>query len=270
MMKEQGMAERQALRVLGMSASALRYQPAPDRNEYLREQIVTLAQRYKRYGAEMIYLKLRQSGQRINHKRVDRLYALEKLQVRRRCRKKIQPGDRQPLIRPGTANEVWSIDFVFDRIASGRALKCLAIVDDATHEAVAVIPEHSIGGEHLTRLLDEVCARRGKPKMIRSDNGKEFTGKAMLTWAHRNGVALRLIDPGKPNQNAYVESFNGRFRDECLNDQWFISLLHAKAVIRAWVQEYNEERPKKGLGGLTPAAYARQLANKVINISPGL
>lgn len=269
-MKAHGMSERHALRTIGMSASALRYEPAPDRNAALREQIVALAQRHKRYGAEMICLKLRQAGHHINQKRVDRLYALEKLQVRRRRRKKIQPGDRQPLIRPGAANEVWSMDFVFDRIASGRVLKCLAIVDDATHEAVAVIPEHAIGGEHLTRLLDEVCARRGKPAIIRTDNGKEFTGKAMLIWAHRNGVALRLIDPGKPNQNAYVESFNGRFRDECLNDQWFTSLQHAKAVIRAWTQEYNEERPKKGLGGLTPAAYAKQLANKVITINPGL
>jgi putative transposase len=270
MMKQYGMSERHALRTMAMSASALRYQPAPDRNADLREQIVTLAQRHKRYGAKMIYLKLRQAGHRINHKRVDRLYALEKLQVRRRRRKKIQPGDRQPLIRPGAANEVWSMDFVFDRIASGRALKCLAIVDDATHEAVAVIPEHAIGGESLTRLLDEVCARRGKPAIIRTDNGKEFTGKAMLTWAHRNGVCLRLIDPGKPNQNAYVESFTGRFRDECLNDQWFTSLLHAKAVIRAWTREYNEERPKKALGGLTPAAYAKQLAEKTITVNPGL
>ena len=270
MMQSRGMTERHALRVIDMSASALRYPPAPDRNEALRQQIVTLAQRHKRYGAEMIYLKLRQTGHRINHKRVDRLYGLEKLQVRRRQRKKIQSAERQPLIRPGSANEVWSMDFVFDRIASGRALKCLAIVDDATHEAVAVIPEHSIGGEHLTRLLDEVCARRGKPAIIRTDNGKEFTGKALLTWAHRNDVALRLIDPGKPNQNAYVESFNGRFRDECLNDQWFTSLMHARAVIRAWTREYNEERPKKGLGGLTPAAYARQLATKAITINPGL
>ena len=134
------MTERHALRVVGMSASALRYVPRPDGNAELRQQIVDMAQRHRRYGAPMIYLKLRQAGQRINHKRVERLYALEKLQVRRRRRKKIPPADRQPLIRPGAANEVWSMDFVFDRIASGRALKCLAIVDDATHEAVAVIP----------------------------------------------------------------------------------------------------------------------------------
>jgi len=270
MMKERGMRERQALRIVGMSASALRYSPQPDRNVELRQQIVRLAQRHRRYGAEMIYLKLRQAGHVVNHKRVERLYALEKLQVRRRRRKKIPPSDRQPLIRPGHANEVWSMDFVFDRVASGRLIKCLAIVDDATHEAVAVIPEHSIGGDHLVRLLDEVCAIRGKPCVIRSDNGPEFTGKAMLTWAHRRGIALRLIEPGKPNQNAYIESFNGRLRDECLNEHWFISLVHARAVIRAWVKEYNEERPKKALGGLTPAAYAKQFAAKAVTLTTGL
>jgi len=185
------MTERHALRAVGMSASALRYQPAPDRNEALRAQIVTLAQRHKRYGAEMICLKLRQAGHHINQKRVDRLYALEKLQVRRRRRKKIQPGDRQPLIRPGSANEVWSMDFVFDRISSGRVLKCLTIVDDATHEAVAVIPEHAIGGEHLTRLLDEVCARRGKPAIIRTDN--VLTAESSLTTVQQRPEASKRL-----------------------------------------------------------------------------
>lgn len=269
-LKERGMTERHALRVVRMSPSALRYVPRPDGNAELRQQIVEMAQRHHRYGAPMIYLKLRQAGQRVNHKRVERLYALEKLQVRRRRRKKIPPADRQPLIRPGAANEIWSMDFVFDRIASGRAIKCLAIVDDATHEAVAVIPEHAVGGDHLVRLLDGVCAIRGRPSIIRTDNGKEFTGRAMLTWAHRQGIALRLIQPGKPTQNAYIESFNGRLRDECLNEHWFVSLNHARVVIRAWTREYNEERPKKALGGLTPAAYARQLAASAVSSTLGL
>ena len=214
----------------------------------------------------MIYLKLRQADEIVNYKRVERLYRLEKLHIRRRRRKKIPEADRQPLIRPGQANEIWSMDFVFDRIASGRTLKCLTIVDDGTHESVAVVPEHTIGGDHLTRLLDSVCSQRGRPRMIRSDNGPEFTGKAMLTWAHRHGIALRLIEPGKPNQNAYVESFNGRLRDECLNEHWFTSLAHAHAVIEAWRREYNEERPKKSLGGLTPSQYAKQLAIKAVTL----
>ena len=158
------------------------------------------------------------------------------------------------------------MDFVFDRVASGRTIKSLVVVDDATHEAVAIVPEHSIGGDHLMRILDGICSRRGKPSIIRSDNGKEFTGKAMITWAHRNGIALRLIEPGKPNQNAYVESFNGRLRDECLNEHWFTSLLHARSLIEAWRREYNEERPKKSLGGLTPAQYAKTLASKAVTM----
>jgi putative transposase len=168
--------------------------------------------------------------------------------------------------RMRSVNEVWSVDFVFDRIASGRTLKCLTMVDDATHESIAVVTEHNMGGNYLSRALDGISAQRGKPAVIRSDNGKEFTGKAMLNWSHRNGVALRLIEPGKPNQNACIESFNGRLRDECLNEHWFTSLAHARVVIETWRREYNEERPKAVLDGLTPAEYARRLREKAITI----
>jgi putative transposase len=257
---ESGLSERRALAMLRMSASAYRYQPRPDRNTELRERILALAQRYKRYGVGMIYLKLRQAGVLVNYKRVERLYRLEKLQVRRRKRKKIPVGDRQPLLRPSRANEVWSMDFVFDRTADGRVLKALVIVDDATHEAVAIDVERAISGHGVVRVLERLALSRGLPQVIRTDNGKEFCGKAMLEWAHARGVALRLIEPGKPNQNAYVESFNGRLRDECLNEHWFTSLLHARTVIETWRREYNEERPKNALGGLTPEAYAQTLA----------
>ncbi len=249
-----------------MSASSLRYEPRPDRNGPLRQRIVALAQRHRRYGAGMIYLKLRQAGQCVNHKRVERLYSLEKLQIKRQRRKKIPMVERQPLVRPGAPNEVWSMGFVFDRVAGGRVIKCLVIVDDATHECLAVVAEHSIGGTHLTRIMDQVCSQRGRPAVIRTDNGPEFTGSAMLTWAHRNAVTLRLIKPGKPNQNAYVESLNGRLRDECLNEHWFTSLPHARVVIENWRREYNEERPKKALRGLTPASYAKQMAQKALTM----
>jgi putative transposase len=261
-MTQQGLSERHALRVIGMSASAYRYQPTADRNQDVRAQIVALAHRHRRYGAGMIYLKLRQTGLQVNHKRVERLYREAELQVRRRKRKKVPVSDRQPLGRPQAANQVWSMDFVFDRTAEGRVIKNLTVVDDATHEAVAIVPERAIGGVSLTRMLDQLACRRGLPKAIRTDNGKEFCGRAMLAWAHARGVKLFLIEPGKPNQNAYIESFNGRFRDECLNEHWFTSLPHAKVVIEAWRREYNEERPKKSLGGLTPAAYAQKLAKQ--------
>ena len=269
-MNSRGLSERRALAVAGMSASRLRYEPAPDRNGALRETIVSLAHRHRRYGAGMIYLKLRQQGLVVNHKRVERLYAEARLQVRRRKRKKVPVGERQPLVRPGQANEVWSMDFVFDRSADGRSIKCLTVVDDATHEAVAIVPERAIGGQLVTRILDRLATARGLPRVIRTDNGKEFCGRAMLRWAHDHHVTLRLIEPGKPNQNAYVESFNGRLRDECLNEHWFLNLAHAQAIIEAWRREYNEERPKKALGGLTPSAYARQLAEQSATVTTGL
>ena len=269
-MRTKGLTERRSLAIARMSASSLRYQPRPDRNVALRSRIAALAQRHRRDGVGMIHLKLQQAGERVNYKRVERLYRLEQLHIRRRRRKKILVSDRQPLIRPGRANEVWSMDFAFDRVASGRTIKCLVIVDDATHEAVAIVPEHTIGGDHLTRILDGICSQRGTPAVIRTDNGPEFCGRALLTWAHARGLTLRLIEPGKPNQNAYIESFNGRFRDECLNEHWFTSLAHAQAVIETWRREYNEERPKKGLGGLTPAAYAKTLMKETSTVTAGL
>lgn len=269
-MTERGLSERRALAVIGMSPSALRYAPAPDRNEALRARIVALAHRHRRYGVGMIYLKLRQAGEAVNYKRVERLYVAERLQVRRRRRKKVPAGDRQPLARPTRPNEVWSADFVFDRTAEGRVLKCLAIVDDATTEAVAVVPARALGGLPVTRILDRLAIERGLPKVLRTDNALEFCGRAMLTWAHDRGVTLRLIEPGKPNQNAYIESFNGRLRDECLNEHWFTSLAHAQVVIEAWRREYNDERPKKSLGGLTPAAYAERLIKETSTVTAGL
>ena len=259
-MIELGVSERRALRAARMSASAFRYAPRPDRNTALRAQIVALAHRHKRYGVGMIHLKLRQAGHLVNYKRVERLSQEARLQVRRRKRKKVPVGERQPLLRPVAANQVWSMDFVFDRTAEGRVVKCLTIVDDATHEAVAIEVERAISGHGVVRVMERLALSRGLPQIIRTDNGKEFCGKAMLEWAHRKGVLLRLIEPGKPNQNAYIESFNGRLRDECLNEHWFPNLLHARAVIETWRREYNEERPKKALGGMTPKAYAKHLA----------
>src|ERR1700683_5461067 len=183
-MQTRGLSERRGSQVVRMSASALRYQPRPDRNQGLRERIVALAQRHRRYGVGMIHLKLRQAGELINYKRVERLYGLEKLQVRRRRRKKIPVSDRQPLVRPGRANEIWSMDFVFDRIATGRALKCLVIVDDATHEAIAIEPEHCMGGEYLARIRDRICSQRGRPAVILSDNGLRSEASFFVDKAH--------------------------------------------------------------------------------------
>lgn len=231
----------------------------------MKDKIIALAQRHRRYGAGMIYLKLRQAGEIVNHKWVERLYVEAGLQVRKSKRKKSPLADRHPLQRPMTANQMWSMDFVFDCTAEGRSIKSLTVVDDTTHEAVAIAAERAMGGNQLVRVLDQLAITRGLPKAIRTDNGKEFCGRAMRNWAHARGVQLFLIEPGKPNQNAYIESFNGRFREECLNEHWFTSLAHARVIVEAWRREYNEERPKKALGGLTPAAYAQRLMHNPLN-----
>jgi transposase InsO family protein len=176
-MVTRGLSERRALAAVRMSASALRYVPRPDQDAELREHIVALAHRHRRYGAGMIYLKLRQEGRVVNHKRVDRLYAEARLQVKRRRRKKVPLPDRQPLVRPRYVNEIWSADFVFDRTAEGRVLKCLTIVDDATTEAVAIVPARALGGRPVTRVLEQLAASRGLPQVLRTDNGPEFCGR---------------------------------------------------------------------------------------------
>jgi transposase InsO family protein len=177
----QGLSERRSLMIVGMSASAYRYETRSDRNVELRQRILALAQRHKRYGVGMIHLKLRQAGLIVNYKRVERLYQEAKLQVHRRKRKKVPVAERQPLVRPTAPNKVWSIDFVFDRTAEGRVIKCLTVVDDATHEAVVIEVERAISGMGVTRVFDRLALSRGLPKVIRSDNGKEFCGKAMVT-----------------------------------------------------------------------------------------
>jgi transposase InsO family protein len=175
----------------------------------------------------VIYRKLRQRGQCVNYKRVERLYQPERLQVQRRRHKKRHLTEPHPLGRPSRRN------------------KGLTVVDDTTHESVAVIPDRSMGGLQLTRPLDQLAMGRGLPKITRSDNGPEFVGKAMLNWAHDRSVNLRQIDPGKPNQDAYIESFNGRPRDECLNEHWFNSLDHARGVIESWRREYAKQINQK-------------------------
>jgi putative transposase len=156
-----------------------------------------------------------------------------------------------------------------DALEHGRRLKCLTIVDDFTKEAIDIVVDHGISGYYVARVLDQAGQFRELPWVIRTDQGPEFTGKALDQWAYDHGVALRLIQAGKPNQNAYVESFNGRLRDECLNEHWFTSLTHARSVIEAWRREYNEERPKRVLDGLTPAEYALRLRDQKVVTMPG-
>lgn len=194
----------------------------------------------------------------INHKRLWRIYRQEGLAVRRKRRKRAAMGRRVVLAPAQEVNERWSMDFVGDSLADGRTFRTLNIVDDFSREAPAIVVDQSIPGERVVRELDALGAERGLPKMIVIDNGPEFAGKALDAWAYRNGVKLHFIRPGKPVENAYVESFNGKFRDECLNEHWFTSVPHARDVIEAWRQDYNEVRPHSSLGNLAPVEFARR------------
>lgn len=257
------MAERQfgvsrACGLVGISRSLFAYRSRRAAPEGLRERITEIATQKRRYGYRRIHVLLRREGWRINHKRTHRLYQEAGLQVRRRRRKRIVMGERTPIERARGPNESWSMDFVADSLADGRRVRCLAVVDDFTRECVAAVVDTSITGARVARELEQVIAGRGSPASITVDNGPEFAGRVLDEWAYRRGIRLRFIRPGKPVENAYAESFNGKFRDECLNEHWFTSLNHARALVGQWQQEYNHERPHSSLGDLPPAVFAAQ------------
>jgi putative transposase len=254
-MSELGLSERRACSLIQISASSLRYVPHQEPIEGLRERLLVLARERPRYGYRRLYVLLRREGYEINHKRVHRLYRREGLMVRRRLRKRIAAGKRVPLPIPETANDRWSLDFVSDQLADGRVFRTLNVVDDFTRNCHAIEVDTSLGGLRVVRVLEGLCAEHGKPRAIVMDNGPELTSKALDAWAYRNGVELRFIQPGKPVQNAFVESFNGKFRDECLNEHWFGSLDEARTVIEEWRIDYNQFRPHSSLGDLTPEEF---------------
>ena len=215
----------------------------------------------RRYGYRRVYLRLRREGWQVNRKRVYRLYRDAGLAVRRRKRKRIGVFERKPLPKPTRANVSWSMDFVADGLIGGRRLRCLTIVDDCTRECLAIEVDTSITGLRVQAVLERLADTRGLPKSITVDNGPEFDGQVLDKWAYRRAVQLSFIRPGKPNENAYIESFNGKFRDECLNEHWFLSLAHARSVIEDWRIEYNTERPHSSLGNRTPAEFANGAGN---------
>jgi putative transposase len=244
--------------LVGISRSVLHYASKRPDDGPVRDRLKELAARYRRYGYLRLHVFLRQEGLVVNPKRTYRLYCEEALQVPRRRRKRLSPRDRTPLDAAERANQRWSLDFVSDALWNHRRFRVLNIVDDFTRECPGQIIDTSISGVRLARFLDELASTHGLPKEIVLDNGPELTSKAMFLWSQRTGVALRFIDPGKPIQNAYVESFNGKFRDECLNEHWFASLADARQTINAWRRHYNQVRPHNALGYQTPVAFAEQ------------
>ncbi len=256
------MSERRACQVVKVDRTSIRYTSCRPDDGPLRERLKALAHERRRFGYRRLHVLLRREGHGVNRKRVQRLYREEKLTVRRRGGRKRALGTRRPMETPVAANQRWSLDFVSDQMTDGRRFRTLAVVDDCTRECLALVPDTSISGRRVARELDAIIAWRGRPRTIVSDNGTEFTSNAILGWADERQVGWHYIAPGKPQQNGFIESFNGRLRDELLNETLFRSLPHTRTVLEAWRRDYNETRPHSKLGWMTPGAYASALSGE--------
>ncbi|MGV7123143.1 IS3-like element ISSpma3 family transposase [Sphingopyxis sp. 550A] len=254
-----GMSERRACRVTGADRKSMRYRSQRGDDAEVREKLRELAQQRRRFGYRRLHILLRREGVMINRKKTQRLYREEGLMVRRRRNRRRAIGARAPAPVLALPNQRWSLDFVHDQMASGRRFRVLNIVDDVTRECLRAVPDTSISGRRVVRELSDLIEERGRPGMIVSDNGTELTSNAVLAWCGEVGVEWHYIAPGKPMQNGYVESFNGRMRDELLNETLFLNLDHARTVIAAWAEDYNKARPHSALGYETPAAFAAEL-----------
>jgi len=253
---EYGVSERRACRTMLIQRSTLRYQPRPDQDGPLRARLLSLAEAKPRWGMPLMHAKIRREGLVVNHKRTERLYRELNLSLRLRRRKKRPSHLRVAMPTPAGPNQRWSMDFVFDQLTTGRRLKCLTVGDDFTREALALEAGHSVAGRHVVAVLERLVQQRQAPVSIVMDNGPEFTGAALDAWALTRGVKLDFIAPGRPVQNAFRESFNGKFRNECLDTTLFHDLADARTKIENWRIEYNTERPHRSLKYETPAEVA--------------
>ena len=242
--------------LVNISASEYRYRPKADDDEALRHRLRELAGQRKRFGSPRLHIMLKRENLVVNHKHTERIYRKEDLALRRKRRRKGAAGIRAVIPTAVRPNEQWSMDFVSDSTVTGRRFRALTIVDNYSRECPAIEVDTSLGGARVVNVLERLSATRGLPEVITIDNGPEFAGKALDEWAYRKSVKLNFITPGKPVENAYAESFNGRLRDECLNTNWFLNLKHARNVIEDWRKDYNEVRPHSSLKNMTPMEYA--------------
>jgi transposase InsO family protein len=254
-----GLSERRACTIVSADRTMIRYRFRRPADTALRERLRSLANERRRFGYRRLFVLLRRDGEPSGINRIYRLYREEGLTVRKRRARRRAVGTRAPILVEARANARWSLDFVHDQLACGRRFRILNVVDDVTRECLAAIPDTSISGRRVARELTTLIAGRGKPGMVVSDHGTEFTSNAVLAWAAEQRVTWHFIAPGKPMQNAYCESFNGRMRDELLNESLFFGLDHVREKITTWVDDYNQCRPHSALGYQTPAVYAANL-----------
>ena len=255
------MSERHACTVVQLNRSSCRYEAKPDDNDELRDLLKAVAAARPRWGQERLQVLVRRQGYMVNHKRTERLYRELGLSLRLRRRSKRASTVRVPAALPVGPNQRWSMDFVSDQLVTGQRLKCLTVVDDFTRESLGILVARSISGQLVADFFDHLAVTRSLPEVIVCDNGPEFTGAAMDQWADRHRIKLSFIQPGKPQQNAFIESFNGKLRMECLDEQLFYDLADARTKIEDWRIDYNENRPHRSLNQLTPAEYAQNYEN---------
>jgi putative transposase len=255
---DHGYSERRACRLISVDRTAFQYRPQRPEDAGVRARLRELANERRRFGYRRLAVMLKRDGLRMNLKKVYRLYKEERLTVRKRGGRKRALGTRAPMALPQGVNQRWSIDFVQDAVDDGRRFRILNVVDDFTRECLASVLDTSLSGMRVVRELDRLCLLRGRPLMIVSDNGTELTSHAVLQWVEETGIEWHYTAPGKPVQNAFVESFNGRLRDECLNEHVFRSLSQARAIVEAWRIDYNTVRPHSSLGGLPPSVFANR------------
>ena len=262
------MSERRACKLIKADRQMVRYRSTRPPETALRTRLRELANERRRFGYRRLFIMLRREGEASGINRIYRLYRAEGLGVRRRKGRKRAIGVRAPILVEARPNARWSLDFVHDQMANGRRFRVLNITDDITHECLGAIPDTSISGRRVARELDAIIERRGKPGMIVSDNGTELTSNAIFAWCKDHKIDWHYIAPGKPMQNGYVESFNGKMRDELLNETLFFSLDHARSIIAAWMEDYNTTRPHSSLAYQTPAAYAGTFAATGYHATP--
>lgn len=256
--EEHQASERRACDLASCARSTARYPARRDGQEALRARLRELAAKKPRYGYRRLTALLRRSGEKVNPKRVHRLYQLEGLSVRRKKRKKLA-AKAKPILLPAVApNDRWGMDFMEDSLAWGRKFRTFNVLDEQPRECLAIEVDTSLPATRVTRVLDRLVGERGAPKELTIDNGPEYTSVVLEEWAEKNQVALHFNRPGKPTDNPFIESFNGKLRDECLNENWFLSLPDARRIIERWRREYNEERPHSSLGYLTPFEFVAQ------------
>ena len=264
-MERFGLSQRRASALAGISRTVFNYKPRINKlNEKIRKRLKTLAAKYRKYGAWKFYIILRREGFQVNHKRIERIYRMECLSLRIRRRKKLKAIARIDLPAPTRANEYWSMDFIHDKLWLGKRFRVLSIVDTYTRECLGLEVDTSLGGERVKRVLEAISQQRGLPEAIVVDNGPEFISQIIDEWAYRRQVKLDFIRPGKPTDNPYVESFHGKFREECLNAHYFLSMSEAKMIIKEWRDEYNTFRPHRSLKGLTPQEFAAKQQPDII------